>query len=112
MTWFGDELDPLDQYVEQALGVGWVLVPQVGLGSCENALIRSDEGVTDLVTIPLLGHSTVVRLQGGPERGHPRSTGREWWRHHVPPEVALDWLLSDPDDEALVRWRDGRRERR
>lgn len=103
MTWFGGEaLDPLGPYVERALGAGWVLVPQVGLGVCENALLRPRAGVTDLVTIPVLGHSTAVRLEGGPEPGYPRRTGHEWWRHHVPPEVALEWLLTDPDDDQLL----------
>jgi hypothetical protein len=103
--WLGEEgLDPLHLYVKQALSAGWVLVPQVGIGFCENALLRPNANVTDLVTIPVLGHSTAVRFEGGPEPGFPRQTGREWWRHHVPPEVALRWLLTDPDDdERLVR---------
>lgn len=113
MNWLeGEDLDPLGPYVERLLGAGWVLIPQVGLGFCENALVRRGAGVTDLVTIPVWGYSTAVRLEGGPEPRYPRWTGREWWRHQAPPEVALDWLLTGPDDdEWLIRELNTRRRR-
>lgn len=99
------ESDPLAAAVECALNVGWSLVLQVDYGVCENALIRTVEWFTDLVTLPPAGFSTVVRLQGGPARKQPRRTGHEWWRHHVPPEVALQWLLTNPDDDQLlIQW--------
>jgi hypothetical protein len=100
-----DEDDPLDRYITQAQNNGWSMVPQVGHGTCDNALMRSAEGFTDLLTIPLIGYSTVVRLQGGPESGHPRRTGHQWWRHHVAPQIAVEWALSNPiDDHMLTAW--------
>ena len=104
--------DPLSLNVERALQAGWNLIPQAGPGWCENALVRTHAEVSDLVALPVLGDSTVVRLGGGPRPGYPRESGRELWRHQVPPEVALDWLLAGPGDEAsLVRELSRRRPR-
>ncbi len=97
-----DVWDPLYVDIERAMQAGWQLIPQVGLGWCENALVRSDDGFSDLVTLPMLGHSTVVRLEGGPRRGFLREPGRELWRHQLPPELALDWLLTSPRDKARL----------
>jgi hypothetical protein len=97
--------DPLDQDIGWAHNAGWSTILQVGHGACDNALIRSDGWVTDIVTIPDIGYSTVVRLQGGPEPGHPRRTGHQRWRHQVPPEVAVAWVLTNPkDDYMLSEW--------
>lgn len=100
----GSAWDPLYLDIERARHAGWHLVPQAGLGWCENALVRHVDGLSDLVTLPALGHSTVVRLEGGPEPGFPREPGRELWRHQLLPSLALDWLLTGPcDEQGLVR---------
>jgi hypothetical protein len=95
----------LDEDIEKACEAGWSVVAQVGHGTCDNALIRSRNGITDLVTIPLIGYSTVVRLQGGPAPGRRRHTGHQWWRHLVPTGLAVEWVLTNPqDDRLLVEW--------
>jgi hypothetical protein len=94
--------DGLDQDIERALADGWSLIPQVGHGTCDNALARFNRGITDVVTIPAFGHSTVVRLQGGPEAGRLRWTGRQCWRHLVPPRIAVEWVLTHPEDDRLL----------
>jgi hypothetical protein len=97
--------DPISSAVARALDGGWRLVEQVGMGYPENALVRRyDNGITDLVTLPELGDSTVVRLLGGaqlPE--HPRRTGEQLWRVWVPVTIAIEWALGDPNDDALLR---------
>lgn len=104
---WGDH-DPLDEYIALAQRLGWSLIPQVGHGTCDNALMRQANGFVDIVTILDVGHSTVVRLQGGPEPGCPRRTGHQWWRHLVPPDLAVKWALSDCANDDLRRhgtWR-------
>jgi hypothetical protein len=97
--------DPLDEYIMLAQREGWSLIPQVGHGTCDNALMRQNNGFIDVVTIPDFGHSTVVRLQGGPEAGHLRRTGHQWWRYLVPPELAVKWALTDcENDDLLAEW--------
>jgi hypothetical protein len=103
-----DAPDPLGQEIEQARSAGWSTIPQVGHGTCDNALIRFDRGFFDVVTIPAIGYSTVVRLQGGPAPGQPRMTGYQWWRHHVPVNIAITWVLTNPtDDDLLTEWEMG-----
>lgn len=99
------EVDPIAPAVARALEQGWRLIPQVGVGHPENALVRGyDNGVTDLVTLPEMGDSTVVRLLGGPALpDQPRGTGQQMWRHQVPVTVAIEWALGDPDDDTLLR---------
>src|SRR5882762_3309974 len=92
----------LDQEIERAVADGWSMIPQVGHGTCDNALIRFKDTFTDVVTIPTIGHSTAVRLEGGPTTGHPRSTGHQWWRYQVPTHVAVEWVLTDPQDDRLL----------
>lgn len=100
-----DDRDPLDEYIVLAQREGWSLIPQVGHGTCDNALMRQHNGFVDVVTIPEVGHSTVVRLQGGPEPAHLRRTGHQWWRHLVPPELAVKWALTDcRNDDLLTAW--------
>lgn len=100
------EPDPLAPSIEQALAAGWQLVPQIGARGCVNALAWFGDGWTYLATIPPHGRSTAVYLDGGPERGHPRQPGLEKWRHHVPIDVAINWILTGPaDDHELAAWR-------
>jgi hypothetical protein len=101
-----DALDKdIDHAIDQARAAGWSMIPQVGHGTCDNALIRFTDGFTDIVTIPAIGHAIVVRLRGGPLPGRPRWTGHQWWRHQVPTSVAVEWALTDPqDDRLLVEW--------
>jgi len=97
--------DPLDQQIEQALSEGWTIIPQVGHGTCDNALIRVHGGLIDLATVPTIGYSTVVRLLGGPLPGQPREVGYQQWRHHVPTQIAVAWALTHPtDDRTLADW--------
>jgi hypothetical protein len=37
-----DRPDSLDEDIEKALGGGWLVIPQVGHGCCDNALVRLD----------------------------------------------------------------------
>lgn len=99
MASLGGDEDPLDLWISQAFAAGWSMVPQVTHGSCDNALLRVYRGITDVVTIPLLGYSTMVRLQGGPLPGQPRRTGVEQWRRHMPVDQAVAWLLNEPADD-------------
>lgn len=92
------EVDPLEPSVLRAVAAGWTLVPQISHGSCDNALIRTVDGITDVVTIPLLGYSTAVRLDGGPRPGQPRRSGNEEWRRHLPVDDAMAWLLDEPGE--------------
>jgi hypothetical protein len=99
------EPETVDRDIERALATGWTIIPQVGHGTCDNALIRVIDGFIDIVTVPTIGYATVVRLQGGPQPGHPRYVGHQWWRHHVPTQVAVAWALARPaDDRTLVDW--------
>lgn len=91
--------------IEHAIRAGWRVVPQLLYRDRVNALMRTVGPHTDLVTIPLEGWSTVIRLAGGPCRGDRRRSGTEIWRHRVPLQLALVWLNSDPADDAyLSRW--------
>jgi hypothetical protein len=97
---------PVDvqRLIKHARQTGWFLVPQV-YGTPDMSLIRWVDQVVDVVTTPLLGYSTIVRLVGGPTAGELRETGEEIWRHIVPLPLALVWLNGDPhDDNALVEW--------
>lgn len=99
-------LDPLATSIERAFEAGWDLVPQIRADGSDNALVWFGAGFTYVVTIPLRGDATVVFFEGGPPRGHPRSPAREPWRHVVPVDVAMSWVLSGPeDDRALREWR-------
>lgn len=101
------EPDPLAPSIEQALATGWRLIPQIGARGCVNALAWFGSGWTYLLTIPPQGRSTVVYLDGGPGRGQPRQPGREEWRHRVPIDLALQWVLDGPaDDHELAAWQD------
>jgi hypothetical protein len=99
------EVDPIGPAVARAIEDGWRLIEQVGIGYPENALVRRyDNGVTDLVTLPEFGDSTVVRLFGGAQLpDHPRRTGEQVWRVRVPVTIAIEWALGDPNDDALLR---------
>jgi hypothetical protein len=92
------EPDPLDPLLQRAVALGWRLVPQVAHGGCDNALMLANGRETDIVTIPWLGDSTVVRLRGGPGPAQLRRTGTEKWRHYIPVEDALHWLLQGLPD--------------
>ncbi|HEV2779237.1 MAG TPA: hypothetical protein VGX25_07530 [Actinophytocola sp.] len=102
------EPDPFAPAIERLVAAGWRLVPQIGHGTCDNALLRTGRRFTDVVMIPILGDSTAVRLHGGPRPGQPRHTGQERWRHHIPLEVALEWILSDAVDDAWLARAHGR----
>jgi hypothetical protein len=105
MTALDSGSEDLDQAIERAVAAGWAIIPQVGHGTCDNALIHVDNGFVDIVTVPAIGYATVVRLRGGPEPGHPRHVGHQHWRHLVPTRIAVDWALTNPvDDNALVTW--------
>jgi hypothetical protein len=94
-----------DLLIEQAVRAGWQVVPQILYRGTDNGLLRSVGSCADIVTIPLLGWSTVVRLAGGPAPGERRTTGTEVWRHVVPLQLALLWVLSNPADDAdLSAW--------
>lgn len=94
------EPDPLAPLIDQARTQGWAIIPSVGFGVVDHMLIRRrDQLTTDIVTIPPSGDSTVVRLHGAINPVQPRRSGTQWWRHHVPVRVALDWLLSNSDDD-------------
>ncbi|WP_329073493.1 hypothetical protein [Amycolatopsis sp. NBC_01480] len=94
-----------DLLIETAVRLGWRVVPQILYRGNDNALVRSSGSCTDIVTIPLTGWSTVVRLAGGPAPGDLRATGTEVWRHVVPLQLALMWVGSDADDDsALSKW--------
>lgn len=94
-----------DLLIEQAVRAGWRVVPQILYRGNDNALVRSAGSCTDVVTIPLDGWSTVVRLDGGPAPGDLRATGTEVWRHVVPLQLALLWVTSDRDDDTdLSTW--------
>jgi hypothetical protein len=97
--------DPCSPSIDYALNHGWSMVPSFGFGTWENALIRNADGFTDFVTLPQLGHALVARLSGGPTRDQPRQPAAEWFKHYVPVEVALNWILVDPNtDELLQDW--------
>ncbi|MET8763079.1 hypothetical protein [Lentzea sp. NPDC004782] len=99
------ESDPCAPSVDYALNHGWSLVPSLGHGVYEGALTREVNGFTDFVTLPRLGHALVARFYGGPTRDEPRKPGTEWFRHYVPIEVALNWILVNADtDELLHDW--------
>ncbi len=100
------EPDPLAPRIEQARARGWTIIPNIGYGVVDHALLRRfDQWTTDVVTIPPFGDSTVVRLHGAIDPARPRQSLIQWWRHDVPVPVALDWLLGDPEnDEDLLRW--------
>jgi hypothetical protein len=103
--------DPLAPGIELALQHGWILIPQIGTG--DNALMRFNRPWTDVVTIPLIGPSTVVRYLDGPPPGNPRTAAPERWRHQVPPPLALRWLLTNPEnDHELRAWRPSPRRHR
>lgn len=105
-------LDPLATSVDRALKAGWILVPQIKGNASDNALVLFGNPYTYLVTLPLVGDSTVACFHGGPPPGRPREPVHEPWRHRVPADVALTWVLSNPrDDRALREWmgRQGRR---
>ena len=101
----GPEIDPLAPSVDYALNHGWSMIPHCECGVPENALIRRDGEFTDLVTLPEIGHALVVRLHGGPTRDQPRAPGIAWFRHRVPVELALRWILINPaDNDLLLQW--------
>uniref|UniRef100_UPI003F491FAB hypothetical protein n=1 Tax=Amycolatopsis sp. CA-151526 TaxID=3239921 RepID=UPI003F491FAB len=94
--------DPLAHSIEEILRVGWKLTPQVAHGGTENAVWRIRNPYTDVVTLPEWGAAVVVRLIGGPQPRRRRLPGREIWRHLVPVEVAVAWILTDPDDDGQL----------
>lgn len=94
--------DPLAESIEEILRVGWELTPQVAHGGTENGVWRIRNPYTDVVTLPEWGAAVVVRLVGGPRPRRRRVPGREVWRHLVPVEVAVAWILTDPDDDAQL----------
>jgi hypothetical protein len=97
--------DPCAPSIDYAMTHGWSMVPSFGLGVYENALIRSAGGFTDFVTLPRVGHALVARVLGGPTRDQPRQPGSEWFKHYVPLEIALNWILVDSrTDELLQAW--------
>jgi hypothetical protein len=94
----------VDNLIAHAVRMGWQMVPQV-YGGPENSLIRTVGSYTDVVTIPEVGHATVVRLAGGPVAGHLRRPGSEVWHHVVPVPLALLWIHNDPGtDKQLADW--------
>uniref|UniRef100_UPI003F49513A hypothetical protein n=1 Tax=Amycolatopsis sp. CA-290885 TaxID=3239925 RepID=UPI003F49513A len=97
----------LSAMIELALRTGWRLQPQVH-GGIENALVRYVDPYTDVVTLPVLGRSTIVRIIGGPQRENWQHVGSEVWRHVVPVELALLWVGSNKNDDIdLVDWERG-----
>lgn len=98
-------VDPYAPQIAQARSGGWEMVPNLELGVVVHALIRRRHGVTDVVTIPPYGESSVVRLGGDVTRDNPRRPATTLWTHTVPVHVALNWLLTDPEsDDALAAW--------
>lgn len=95
--------DPLAASVDRALKSKWMLVPQIIGEASENALVLFGKEFTYVVTIPVMGDSSVVCFQGGPPPGHPRRPAREAWRNRVPVETAVNWALSNSRDDRELR---------
>lgn len=101
-----EQPDPVDEGIAYALcHGGWLIIPNLGFGLVENAIMRHADFHTDLMSIPDMGYFTIARLVDGPKPGRPRQPAYVQWSHQVPPNVAVHWLLTDSDDDqALVEW--------
>lgn len=108
MDYFVQEGDPLAYYAGQLLNIGFYPVPQIATGFLESALLRvtDDRRYLDVLTLPVFGYATVVRAFASWSPTRPREHGAEVWRHLVPAQIAAQFLLSNPEDDAPLReWR-------
>ncbi|MGH3568541.1 MAG: hypothetical protein ACRDRH_21445 [Pseudonocardia sp.] len=96
---FEGKPDPLAPHVAQARAAGWHLVPQVGSGEVEHALLRGHDHGFYALTLPWIGPATVVSVMGGVNAERPRDVGDERWRHRVSPEAAIAWALRSQDGQ-------------
>jgi hypothetical protein len=100
-----DEHDTqIEAMIERALEAGWLTTMQVH-GPPEHSLSRYCDPFLDVVTLPLFGHSIATRIEGFPCPGRWRTVGVKVWEHRAPLFITLQWLLTDPaDDAALANW--------